>query len=160
MKKMGRNNASNECNTLRYKYLKMIKKAYENSDFSEIFDYLDSDCVWESAKGKDAVIEFLKNSPAEMKKNNWWHKCTIVQVGRPVAPLEFNTKPDGSGEKCFVGLWYNQGEFCMVHETPRQKLFFRLSLSPNGKIHSYYATLPSGDLYPIPDDETNVELCP
>lgn len=144
-------NGSEECNRLRHKYLQIIKRAYETFDFSEIFEYLDDGCIWGPAKGKFAVIENLKRSSVEMKKNNYLHKCTIVQVGRPVAPLECNTKPDGSGEKCFVGLLYHQGELCMVDVTPRQTLFFRMDLSPNGKIHSYYATLPSGDFHPIDD---------
>ena len=146
-------NGSEECNKLRHKYLRIIKEAYKKFDFSEIFDYLDDGCIWGPAKGKNAVIENLKKSATEMKKNNYLHECTIVQVGRPVAPLECNTKPDGSGERCFVGLLYHQGELCMVDVTPRQTLFFRLDLYPNGKIRSYYATLPSGDCYPIEDQD-------
>ena len=148
-KNFDRYNGSEECNKLRHKYLKIIKEAYENFDFSEIFDYLDDGCIWGPAKGKEAVITNLKCSTVEMKKNNYIHKCTIVQVGRPVAPVECNTKPDGSGERCFVGLLYHQGELCMVDVTPKQTLFFRMDLSPNGKIHSYYATLPSGGFFPI-----------
>ena len=148
-KNFDRYNGSEECNKLRHKYLRIIKEAHEKFDFSEIFDYLDEICTWGPAKGKEAVIANLKRSAVEMKKNNYLHKCTIVQVGKPVAPLECNTKPDGSGERCFVGLLYHQGELCMVDVTPRQTLFFRIDLSPNGKIHSYYATLPSGDFYPI-----------
>ena len=87
-----------------------------------------------------------------MKANNYLHECTIVQVGRPVAPLNCNTKPDGSDKRCFVGLLYHQGELCMVDVSPRQTLFFRIDLSPNGKIHAFYATLPSGDYFPISDD--------
>lgn len=152
-KEYDRYNGSEECNKLRHKYLKIIKKAYETFDFSEIFDYLDESCIWGGAKGKSAVIENLKKSADEMKKNNYLHQCTIVQVGRPVAPLECNTKPDGSGEKCFVGLLYHQGELCMVDVSPRQTLFFRIDLYPNGRIHSYYATLPSGDFYPIDEQD-------
>lgn len=148
-KNFDRYNGSEECNKLRHKYLRIIKEAYERFDFSEIFDYLDDGCTWGPAKGKEAVIANLKRSAVEMKKNNYLHKCTIVQVGKSVAPLECNTKPDGSGERCFVGLLYHQGELCMVDVTPRQTLFFRIELSPNGKIHSYYATLPSGDFYPV-----------
>lgn len=151
-KNFDRYNGSEECNKLRHKYLRIIKEAYEKFDFSEIFDYLDDGCTWGPAKGKEAVIANLKRSAVEMKKNNYLHKCTIVQVGKPVAPLECNTKPDGSGERCFVGLLYHQGELCMVDVTPRQTLFFRIDLSPNGKIHSYYATLPSGDFYPISEE--------
>ena len=142
-------NRSEECNKLRHKYLQIIKRAYESLDFSKIFDYLDDDCVMGSARGKPAVIEDLKRSAITMRENNYLHKCTIVQVRDPFAPLEFNTEPDGTGEKLLAGLLYNQGELCMVHETPRQTLFFRLELSPNGKIHDYYATLPSGNFYPI-----------
>ena len=148
-------NSSEECNKLRHKYLQIIKRAYESFDFSEIFEYLDDDCIWGGAKGKSAVIENLKQSAIEMKKNNYLHKCTIVQVGKPYAPLECNTKSDGSGEKCFVGLLYHQGELCMVDVIPIQKLFFRIDLSPNGKIHSYYATLPSGSFYPIDEIQSH-----
>ena len=151
-KNFDRYNGSEECNKLRHKYLRIIKEAYEKFDFSEIFDYLDDGCMWGPAKGKEAVIANLTRSAVDMKKNNYLHKCTIVQVGKPVAPLECNTKPDGSGERCFVGLLYHQGELCMVDVTPRQTLFFRMDLSPNGKIHSYYATLPSGDFYPIEEN--------
>lgn len=142
-------NGSEEANRLRHKYLEIIKRSYENLDFSEIFEYLDDECSWGGAKGKDAVIESLIYSAEQMRKNNYLHKCTLVQVGRPVAPLECNTKRDGSGKRVFVGLMYHQGEICMVDVSPRQTLFFRMSLSLNGKILSYYATLPSGDFHPI-----------
>lgn len=142
-------NGSEECNKLRHKYLTIIQRAYESFDFSEIFEYLDDGCSWGPAKGREAVIDYLTESAHNMMNNNYLHQCTIVQVGRPVAPLECNTKRDGSGKKVFVGLMYHQGELCMVDRTPRQTLFFRMDISPNGKIHSYYATLPSGDFYPI-----------
>lgn len=151
-------NGSEECNKLRHKYLKIIKRAYETLDFSEIFEYLDDGCMWGGAKGKTAVIANLKHSAIEMKKNHYYHKCTIVQVGKPIAPLECNTKPDGTGEKCFVGLLYHQGELCMVDVTPRQTLFFRMDLLPNGKIHSYYATLPSEDFYAIEEEDSPVKM--
>lgn len=142
-------NGSEECNKLRHKYLQIIKKAYETFDFCAIFEYLDDGCSWGPAKGKENVIEYLKQSAVDIKKKKFYHRCTIVQVGKPIAPLECNTQPDGSGKRVFVGLMYHQGELCMVDVTPRQTLFFRMDLSPNGKIHSYYATLPSGDYYPI-----------
>ena len=110
-------NGSEECNKLRHKYLKIIKRAYEEFDFSEIFEFLDDGCMWGGAKGKNSVIANLKRSAIEMKKNNYFHKCTIVQVGKPIAPLACNTKPDGSGERCFVGLLYHQGELCMIDVT-------------------------------------------
>ena len=84
-----------------------------------------------------------------MKERNYWHKCTLVQVGKAVSPLEFNTKPDGTGEKAMIGLLYNQGEICLIDKTPRQTLFFRMTISPDGKIKDYYATLPSGNYHTI-----------
>jgi hypothetical protein len=146
-------NDSEECNRLRHKYLRIIKNAYETFDFSAIFEFLDDGCSWGGAKGKKDVIESLIHSAQEMKKNNYLHQCTIVQVGKPIAPLECNTSPDGKGQKCFVGLMYHSGELCMVDVTPRQTLFFRMDISPNGKIHSYYATFPSGDFHPIECNE-------
>ena len=126
-----------------------IKEAYEKYDFSAVFDDLADDCVWGGAHGKDAVIEKLTEGALSMKERNYWHKCTIVQVGKAVAPLECNTKPDGTGEKVMLGLLYNQGEICMIDATPRQTLFFRMTIAPNGKIREYYATLPSGDYHTI-----------
>jgi hypothetical protein len=138
-----------KANKLRHKYLEIIKRAYENFDFSKIFEYLDEDCSWGGAHGKQNVIDNLICSAEQMRENNYLHKCTLVQVGRPVAPIEFNSKPDETGKRMFVGLMYHQGEICIVDESPRQTLFFRMDLSINGKILSYYATLPSGDFHPI-----------
>ena len=149
IKFMDQYNGSEEANELRYKYLKKIKEAYEKYDFSAVFDDLADDCVWGGAHGKDAVIEKLTEGALSMKERNYWHKCTIVQVGKAVAPLECNTKPDGTGEKVMLGLLYNQGEICMIDATPRQTLFFRMTIAPNGKIREYYATLPSGDYHTI-----------
>lgn len=146
-------NDSEESNKLRHKYLTLIKQAYEKFDFSDIFEYLADDCSWAGATGKNNVIEYLKEFGQTMKENNYCHKGTLVQVGRPISPLECNTKPDGTGEKCFVGLWYHTGEICMIDESPKQTLFCRMSISLDGKIHSYYATLPSGDFRVIDTDE-------
>ncbi len=142
-------NGSEEANKLRYKYLKKIKEAYEKYDFSAVFDDLADDCVWGGAHGKSAVKENLTKGAVSMKERNYWHKCTLVQVGKAVAPLECNTQPDGTGEKVMVELLYNQGEICMIDETPRQTLFFRMTIAPNGKIREYYATLPSGAYHAI-----------
>lgn len=142
-------NGSEEANKLRYEYLKKIKESYERFDFSSIFDDLADDCVWGGAHGKRAVVDNLIESAIAMKENNYWHKCTLVQVGKGVAPLEFNTKPDATGEKVMLGLLYNQGEICMVDMSPRQTLFFRMTIAPDGKIREYYATLPSGDYHAI-----------
>jgi len=142
-------NSSTEANELRYQYLKKIKHAYEKYDFSEVFDDLADDCQWGGETGKEAVIASLKEGDRIRKEKNYWHRCTIVQVGRPVAPIPANTKPDGSGERIGIGLLYNQGEYCMVDVSPRQTLFFRMEISPEGKIESYYATLPSGDFHPV-----------
>ena len=142
-------NGSEEANKLRYLYLKKIKKAYEEYDFSNLYDDIADDCVWGSGHGKNAVIKNLVEGAISMKECNYWHKCTLVQVGEAISPLEFNTKKDGTGEKVFLGLLYNQGEICMVDETPRQTLFFRMTIAPNGKIREYYATLPSGVYHAI-----------
>jgi hypothetical protein len=140
-------NDSEESNKLRHKYLTLIKQAYEKFDFSDIFEYLADDCSWGGATGRNNVIEALKKSAQKMKENNYCHKCTLVQIGKPISPIECNTKPDGTGKKCFVGLWYHTGEICMIDKNPRDTLFFRMSISLDGKIHSYYATLPSGDFH-------------
>ena len=144
-------NRSEEANKLRYQYLKKIKAAYEKFDFSDLYDDLADDCVWGSGHGKSAVIEYLTSSAISMKERNYRHKCTLVQVGKPIAPVECNTRPDGTGQIVMLGLLYNQGEICMVDQTPVQTLFFRMTIAPNGKIREYYATLPSGNFYPIDD---------
>lgn len=144
-------NGSEEANKLRYQYLKKIITAYEKCDFSDLFDDLADDCVWGQGHGKSAVINYLVESATSMKNRKYRHKCTIVQVGRPIAPVECNTKPDGTGQIVMLGLLYNQGEICMVDQTPVQTLFFRMTIAPNGKIREYYATLPSGNFYPIND---------
>ena len=145
-------NGSAECNRHRLKYLKMIKEAYAKFDFSEIFKYLDEGCSWGGAKGREAVTQMLIKSATTMKQRGYVHNCTLVRVGKPVSPLECNTKPDGSGKRCFVGLLYHQGEFCMVDATENDVQFYRMDLSPDGRIFSYYATLPSGDFYPVTEE--------
>ena len=42
---------------------------------------------------------------------------------------------------------------CSHQTTPRQTLFFRMDISPDGKIRSYYATFQSGDFHPIECNE-------
>ena len=142
-------NWSEKANELRYKYLKKIKEAYEKYDFSDVFEDLADNCAWGGAKGKGEVIEKLTAGAVSMKERNYWHKCTIVQINKAVAPLEFNDKPDGTGEKLMIGLLYNQGEICLIDKTPIQTLFFRMTISPEGKIQEYYATLPSGAYHVI-----------
>ena len=131
-----------ELNKKRYSLLKKLKYAYENFDFSDLYDDIADDCIWGRGKGKEEVIESLKSSAVSMKERNYWHRCTIVQVSRPEPFTELNTKPDGSGRKAYVMLNYAAGEFCMVDQTSLQTLFMRLELSEEGKIKQYYATLP------------------
>ena len=138
-----------ELNKKRYSLLKKLKYAYENYDFSDLFDDIADDCIWGRGKGKNEVIESLKNSEVSMKERNYWHRCTIVQVSRPEPFTELNTKPDGSGRKAYVMLNYAAGEFCMVDQTSLQTLFMRLDLSPEGKIKQYYATLPPQFFRPV-----------
>ena len=142
-------NWSEEANELRYKYLKKIKEAYEKFDFSDVFEDLADDCSWDGARGKSAVIEKLTKGAATMKERNYWHKCTLVQVDKAVAPMEFNDKPDGTGEKLMISLLYNRGEICMIDKTPRDTSFNRMTISPDGKIQEYYDTLPSGAYHVI-----------
>lgn len=142
-------NGSEEANKLRYKYLKKIKEAYEKFDFSGLFDDLADDCSWGGKQGKSAVIKSLIDGAASMKERNYWHRCTLVQVGKAVSPLEFNTEADGKGKRIRVSLLYNQGEICMIDEAPRQTNFCRMTIAPDGKIRSYYATLPSGSYHVI-----------
>ncbi len=140
---------SSRANELRYKYLRKIKEAYENFDFSDLFDDIAEDCSWSGAHGREDVIEKLISGAASMKERNYLHRCTLVRVGRPVAPLECNTAPDGSGERIGLALIYEAGEICMIDRTPHQTLFFRMDISNGGKIRSFYATLPSGDFHVI-----------
>ena len=95
------------------------------------------------------MIASLISGAKSMKERNYWHKCTLVQVGKAIAPVECNTAPDGTGDKVFVSLLYNQGEICMIDKTPVQTLFFRMDISEDGKIQQYYATFPSGDYHVI-----------
>lgn len=131
-----------ELNKKRYSLLKKLKYAYENFDFSDLYDDIADDCIWGSGKGKDEVIENLRKSAVSMKERNYWHRCTIVQVSRPEPFTELNTEPDGSGRRVYVALNYAAGEFCMVDQTRLQTSFMRLELSEEGKIKQYYATLP------------------
>lgn len=146
-------NMTEECNRLRYSYLVKIKHAYENYDFSDLFDDLDDNCIWGGASNKEGVIEKLKKGAISMRERNYWHQCTIVQVESPIIPTELNTKPDGTGKKVLVSLNYTAGEFCMIDRTSIQTLFFRLQLSPCGKIKEYYATLPPSFFHPIEPSE-------
>lgn len=138
-----------EANELRYKYFKKIKEAYKKYDFSDLFDDFADDCLWRGDVGKENVIASLISGAKSMKERNYWHKCTLVQVGSAIAPVECNTAPDGTGNKVFVGLLYDQGEICMIDTTPLQTLFFRMDISEDGKIQQLYATLPSGDYHEI-----------
>ena len=149
-------NQSEECNHLRYKYFSIIKSSYENYNFSRIFEFLEDNCFWIDVKGKKAVIEKLEYLSEKMKEQNISNKCTLVQVGRPIAPVKCNTKLDGSGEKCFVGLFYNTGEICMVVQNQKQMDFLKMEISPNGQIYSLHSTLPSGDFYPISVNSSNI----
>ncbi len=142
-------NRSDEANRLRYQYFKIIKDAYDRFDFSDLFDDLADDCTWGGNKGKDEVIASLISGTKSMKERNYWHKCTLVQVGKAVDLVECNTEQDGTGQKVFISLLYNEGEICMIDKTPLQTLFFRMDISPDGKIHKYYATLPPGEYHII-----------
>ena len=142
-------NRSEEANKLRYKYMKKIKHAYEVADFSDLYEDLDEECRWDGGYRKDGVIEHLSGFAEYMREKNLRRRCVIVQVGRPVAPIECNTRPDGTGETVMLSLLYHQGEICMVEETPRGIDFCRMTISPNGKIKEYYVTLPSGDWHVI-----------
>ena len=88
------------------------------------------------------MIEDLISGAEYMKENNYEHICALVRVGDEIDPLEFKREPDGTGEKFFLGLMFDQGEICMIDRTPIQRLFFRMDISPEGKIKSFYATLP------------------
>lgn len=137
-------NKTAEANELRARYLQKIREAYERYDFSDLFDDLADDCRWGGKQGKQEVVESLTKGARSMKERNYWHRCTLVQVRSAYSPLEFNTAPDGSGRRVRVGLLYERGEVCMIDETPLQTLFFRMTISPDGKILDYYATLPPG----------------
>ncbi len=79
-----------------------------------------------------------------MKERDYRHVCRLVQVEDAYSPLLFHTAPDGKGKTVRAGLLYGEGEICMIDETALQTLFFRMKLSPEGKILSCYATLPPG----------------
>ena len=145
-------NETEECNKHRLKYLVKMKNAYETFDFSEVFDDLDEQCIMGGKTGKEAVVESLKESAISMKERNYWHRCTIVQVSGPVTPVEFNSKPDGTGDRISIDLGWWAGEFCMVDRSPRQTLFFRMRLTPEGKIYEYYATIPPNEYKPISNE--------
>ncbi len=142
-------NETEECNKLRLSYLMKMKHAYETYDFSALFDDLDEHCIMGGKIGKEAVIENLKELVISMRERNYWHRCTIVQVLGPITPIECNTEPDGTGKRILLDLDYAVGEYCMVDRSPRQKLFFRMKLTPSGKIREYYATVPSNAFIPI-----------
>ena len=144
-----RYNRTEECNRLRFRYLVKMKKAYETYDFSELFDDLDGECTMGGKTGKEAVIENMKESAASMKERNYWHRCVIVQLTGPVTPVEYNTEPDGTGKRILIDLGYSPGEYCMVDRSPMQTLFFRMKLTPEGKIRAYYATVPPNGFVPV-----------
>ena len=126
-------NRGAEANALRFEYFMKIMKAYDRFDFSELFDDLAGGCRWGGAHGKEDVIRSLKAGAESMRERDY----------------RFSTAPDGAGRTVRAGLLYEPGEICMIDRTPLQKLFFRMRLSPDGKILDFYATLPPANYRPV-----------
>ena len=133
-------------NELRYKYLKKLKEAYKKFDFSDLFDDLDENCrdytINGEVRGKEAVIEELKDSAKIMKENNYRHVGILIQAGEEIFPPEIPSAPDGMEGAGYVGLLYDEGEICMLDMTRDDCYCIRMDISENGKILQWYATIP------------------
>lgn len=124
-----------ELNELRYKIFNLIIEGRKTGDMSALFPYIGDECKWNGKTGRDNVIEDLKHINV-----NYKHDSVIVQLGPKDTPT---WGMDENGKRVGFIIYYNAGEICMLDRTVHQTYLFRLDMTQDGKVNSFYATCPA-----------------
>ena len=134
-------------------YLELLWDGYRNGDFSEFFSHLAMDCemhsqwVLQPNVGYDAIVDYFTGKGKMLKETKSFPKCSIQELlcsAHPVCNAQIHV--DGAVKSEKVGLWYEEGELCLLMEQQLKdetvSAMLRLTLNNDGKISTINLCAP------------------
>ena len=143
----------NDFNAICFEHLKVLAKGYTTGDFSELFERLADDCVWESMDvlyprtGYEVVKAYYEEKGKLFIQNNSCPQTAIIVELDGNLNMESDITDEQGKSLSRVGLLYNHGELCLYME---QKLenetatsLVRITLNSDYKIRRIDMCEPS-----------------
>lgn len=108
---------------LIHEYLESISNGYETGDFTTLFPFLAEECVLESQwvlkpnVGYDAVTSYLTGKGNTLKNSGCFPSCRVIELVGNINTIDnINFKLNGEEKHGNIGLYYPDGELCLLME--------------------------------------------
>lgn len=152
-----------------FEYLRVLRDSYEEGDFSNFFEFLADDCVFESQwvltphTGIADIKGYLSGKGETLKKSGNFPSGYIAElVGNINVIKDAKVSINGKEQTASFGLHYDSGEICLILtqtiDDKENETVVRMQLNDEYKISRIDLCMP--ELFEYRSFYTFISLCP